>query len=171
MIIKQKTGNLSSFEVADRSLDAISIEWYEANKRILHKRTKSGKEIVMKFMSEGQSLTEGDVLWHDETSVIAVEIQPCDAIIIRPISMYQMASVCYEMGNKHLPLFYDKDEILVPFEMPLFKLLSAAGYEPKREKRKLINPLKTTVSPHANAESKQSLFSKILQLTTSSADV
>lgn len=171
MIIKHKIGSLNSFDVGNRSIDIVSIEWYETNKRIMHKKAKSGREIVMKFMSEGQSLTEGDILWLDETSVVAVEIQPCEAIIIHPSSMYQMASVCYEIGNKHLPLFYCDDEIMVPFEAPLFRLLSVAGYEPKRASRKLMNQLKTTVSPHGNVESKQSLFSKILQLTTSSADV
>ena len=171
MLIKEKTGNLASFDTYHRSIDVVLIEWYETSKRILHKRSKSGKEIVIKFMNEAQSLTEGDILWQDETSVIAVEIPPCEAIIIRPNSMYKMASLCYEIGNKHLPLFYDNDEITVPFEAPLFKLLSAAGYEPKKESRKLLNHLKTTVSPHALTESKQSLFSKILQLTTPSADV
>jgi urease accessory protein len=171
MIIKHKIANLTSFDVAGRNVDVVSIEWYEANKRILHKKSKSGKDVVMKFMSESQALTEGDVLWQDEITVLVIAIETCEVVVIRPASMFEMASVCYEIGNKHLPLFYAEDEILVPFEEPLFKLLAAAGYQPAREKRKLINPLKTTVSPHANTESKQSLFSKILQLTTSGADV
>ncbi|GEO10209.1 urease accessory protein UreE [Segetibacter aerophilus] len=171
MVIKQKIGNLTSFELSGRTIDLVPIEWFEANKRIFHKRAKSGTEVIMKFMNEAQFLTEGDVLWEDENSVIAVEIQPCEAIIITPASMYQMASVCYEIGNKHLPLFFQNEEILIPFEPPIFKLLSAAGFEPKREMRKLVNPLKTTVSPHGNEGGKQSLFSKILQLTTSASDV
>lgn len=170
MIIKEKIGNLNSYDVTKRSIDVVTIEWYEANKRILHKRAKSGREIGMKFMNEAPQLTEGDVLWQDETSAVVIEIQPCETIVIKPKSMHEMASVCYEIGNKHLPLFYNNDEILVPYEAPLFRLLSAAGYEPERENRKLLNPLKTTVSPHGLTESKQSLFSKILQLTTSSPD-
>jgi urease accessory protein len=76
-----------------------------------------------------------------------------------------MASVCYEIGNKHLPLFYEKDELLVPFEMPLFRLLSAQGYIIKQDKRKLLQPLKTTVAAHAHGNN--SLFSKIMQFTNS----
>ena len=170
MLIKQKLGNIGSLTI-DNTIDTLELQWYEANKRIMHKRTKSGQEIVMKFLSEAPELTEGDILWRDETSVVVVEIQPCEAIVIHPSTMYQMASLCYEIGNKHLALFYCNDDIVVPFDAPLFKLLSAAGYEPKRESRKLVNPLKTTVSPHGSVESKPSLFSKILQLTTSSADV
>jgi urease accessory protein len=171
VIIKGKIGNLNSFDIGTRVIDVVAIEWYESNKRIIHKKTKSGREVVLKFLNEAPALTERDVLWQDETSVVVVEIQLCEAIIIHPSSMYQMAAVCYEIGNKHLPMFYSDDEIMVPFETPLFRLLIAAGYDPKRESRKLVNPLKTTVSPHGYAESKQSLFSKILQLTTSSSDV
>lgn len=171
MIIKEKIGNLHSFTANNRTIDVVVIEWYEANKRIIHKKTTSGKDVIMKFMNKAQSLTEGDVLWQDEKSIIVVEIQPCESIVIHPSSMYEMASVCYEIGNKHLPLFFDNNDIIIPFDAPLFRLLSAAGYEPKRENRKLVNAVKTTVSPHGNAENKQSLFSKILQLTTSPSDV
>ncbi|MDB5248464.1 MAG: ureE [Segetibacter sp.] len=171
MIIKQKIGNIKSFDLGSRSIDIVSLEWYETNKRIIHKKAKSGREIVMKFMNEGQALTEGDVLWQDETSLVVVEISPCEVISIQPSSMYHMASLCYEIGNKHLPLFYHQDEIMVPYEAPLFNLLSAAGHKPVRQNRKLLNALKTTVSPHTTTDNKQSLFSKILQLTTSSPDV
>jgi urease accessory protein len=78
--------------------------------------------------------------------------------------MFEMASICYEIGNKHLPLFFENDELLVPFEMPLYKLLTAQGYGVKQEQRKLLQPLKTTVSPHSN--SSETLFSKIMKLTT-----
>lgn len=171
MIIKEKIGNLYSFNANNRSIDTVAIEWHEANKRIIHKKLTSGKDVVMKFMNEAPSLTEGDVLWQDENSIIVVEIKPCEAIVIHPLSMYEMASVCYEIGNKHLPMFFDNNDIIVPFDAPVFRLLLAAGYKLKRENRKLVNALKTTVSPHGNAENKPSLFSKILQLTTSPSDV
>jgi urease accessory protein len=170
MVIKEKLGNLTSFSVGARSIDRVSIEWYEVNKRILHKQSQSGREVIIKFMNEPQALTQDDVLWCDERVAVVADIQPCNAICIKPSSMREMAAVCYEIGNKHLPLFYDKDEVLVPFEEPLYKMLSAAGYQPKVENRKLLNQLKTSVTPHENAESKPSLFSKILQLTTSSTD-
>ena len=167
MIIKEKIGNLSSFKIENRSVDLVSIEWFEANKRIIHKRTKSGREIVLKFLNESQSLNDGDILWSDETTVIAVDIQPCEAIIIKPATMFEMASVCYEIGNKHLPMFFQNNDILIPYEAPLFRLLTVAGYQPKTATRKLVNQLKTTVSPHGNADNRPTLFSKIMHLTSS----
>ena len=153
-------------QLSGQTIDYLKLEWYETSKRILHKRTNAGKEISLKFLNEAQNLQEGDVLYRDEQIIIAVFIKACEAIVIKPATMYEMAYVCYEIGNKHLPLFYENDELLVPYEAPLFRMLQASGFNPKLENRKLLQQLKTTVSPHGHAESK-SLFSRILQLTSS----
>ena len=166
MLVQQKQGNLNSFDPGSRIIDRLPLEWYETNKRILHKRTESGKEVVMKFLGESQNLTQDDILYSDEETVITIDILPCDSIIIRPKNMFEMASVCYEIGNKHLPLFFNEDEVLVVFEQPLFRLLSASGYEVDRGNRKLINPLKTTVAAHGSMAGGETLFSKIMKLTS-----
>ncbi len=165
MIIQQKSGNLNSLPAHHKTIDWLTLQWYETTKRILHKRTQNGIEITMKFLGENQQLTQGDILHQDAETIIAVDIEACDTIIISPQKMHEMAYVCYEIGNKHLPLFYEDDTLLVPYEAPLFKLLTAAGYPIKVEKRKLLNQLKTTVTPHTNNSNSTSLFSKIMQLT------
>ncbi len=166
MLIQQKIGNINSTPTNKKN-DWLKLEWHETSKRILHKKTNNGINISLKFMGENQQLTQGDILWEDDESLIVVDIEPCDAIVIEPKDMAEMASICYEIGNKHLPLFYQENKLLVPFEHPLFKLLTAANYQLKVEKQKLLNQLKTTVSPHgSNAQSSGSLFSKIIQLTS-----
>ena len=166
MIITQKIGNLKDFTLNGRSIDPLVLEWYETSKRILHKTTNAGREIRLKFLNQNQHLTEGDILYHDNQTVISIEIRSCDCITISPATMYEMAYICYEIGNKHLPLFYENDELLIPYELPLLKLLQASGLNPRIETRKLIHRLNTTVSPHGHPDSK-SLFSRILQLTSS----
>jgi len=168
MLIQQKSGNLAEFKIGDRTIDLLPLEWFEATKRIIHKRTQAGREIILKFLNESQNLVQDDVLYQDENYLIVVDILPCEAIVIKPESMYEMASVCYEIGNKHLPLFFVEDELLVPYEAPLLRLLQVAGYNPVIEKRKLVNQMKTTVSPHNHSKSSESLFSKIIQLTSAS---
>lgn len=163
MLIQQKFGNLNTIDINNRNIDWLQLEWYEAGKRILRRQTQAGNDLALKFPDKNPALTQGDVLYEDDTFIIAVEILPCDVLVIQPANIFEMASVCYEIGNKHLPLFFDKEELLVPFEMPLFRLLSAQGYAIKQDKRKLLHPLKTTVAPHAH--SNNSLFSKIMQLT------
>lgn len=168
MIIHQKLGKLNDFILEDRCIDLLPIEWYETNKRILHKQTNSGKPVVIKFLNQSPNLMQDDVIFADEHYIVCIDIQPCDAIIIQPASMQQMAAVCYEIGNKHLPLFLHGDEVLVPYEAPLFRMLIAAGLNPLHEERKLLHPVRTTVSPHSHSGN-GSLFSKILQLTNSTS--
>jgi urease accessory protein len=163
MLIQQKTGNINTITINNRHIDWLPLEWYETSKRILRKQTLAGNHLALKFLDKDPMLTQGDILYEDDTFIIAVDILPCEVLIIRPASLFEMASVCYEIGNKHLPLFFEKDELLVPFDMPLFRLLSSQGYAIKQDKRKLLKPLKTTVAPHANNNS--NLFSKIMQLT------
>lgn len=164
MLVKEKIGNLELFAVNNRNIDYVLLDWYETNKRILHKKTLSGREIVMKFLNENPQLGVGDIVYEDDFSLIAVDIKECDAIVIRPASMYEMAAVCYEIGNKHLPLFYQDEEIVTAYEGPLFSLLTAGGYNIEQAKRKLIQPLKTTVTPHGRSST--SLFNRIMKLTT-----
>lgn len=163
MLIQKKKGNLSDINLNNRCIDWLQLEWYESSKRILRKQTQSGNDIALKFLDSNPALTQGDILFEDDTLIIAVDILPCDILVIKPANLFEMASICYEIGNKHLPLFFEKEELLVPFEMPLYRLLSSQGYAIKQDKRKLLYPLKTTVAPHAHGSN--SLFSKIMQFT------
>lgn len=169
MIITKKIGNLESFTVGNRAIDRLYLQWYETSKRILHKKTESGKNIVIRALNESQNLRNDDVLFADDQCLIAVEIVECEAIVLQPKNMHEMAVVCYEIGNKHLPLFFQDNKLLIPYEAPVFTMLKAAGFEPEFENKKLLNQVKTTVSPHAHSESRESLFSKILKLNTPSA--
>jgi urease accessory protein len=168
MIIKEKIGNLYNYPHAGRSIDRLSIQWHEAGKRILYRKSASGRDIIIKFLKEAQNLKQDDILFADDDSLIVVDIIPCEAIVIQPAGLYQMALACYEIGNKHLPLFYEDDTLVIPYERPLYTMLQAAGFDPVIETRRLSNQLRTTVSPHAHGGSGESLFSKILKLTSAS---
>jgi urease accessory protein len=165
MLIQEKIGHIKSYQINNQTIDLLPLEWYEARKRILRKQASGGREISLKFLNENPELSEGDILYADESTIILVSILPCNCIVMQPKNMFEMASVCYEIGNKHLPLFYETDELLVPFETPLFNLLSVQGYAVRQEERKLLHPLKTTVAPHTVGIS-DSVFSKIMQLTS-----
>ena len=118
----------------------------------------------MKFLNENPQLAIGDIVYEDGSGLVVIDIKEADVIVIRPANMQEMAAICYEIGNKHLPLFYQDEEILVAYEDPLFKFLQASGYKIEKAKRKLTSPIKTTVSPHGS--SSKSLFDRIMKLTT-----
>jgi urease accessory protein len=165
MLEGKKIGNINSFTINDRPIDLLQLDWYETKKRIIRKQTVKGKDISLKLLNDGSGLTEGDILFADETCIIAVSVLPAECIVLEPKNMFEMASACYEIGNKHLPLFYENDQLLVPFELPLFNMLKSLGYEIKKDRRKLLQPLKTTVAAHAEPGS-ETLFSKIMKLTS-----
>jgi urease accessory protein len=164
MLIQEKKGNVQSFAASYKTIDIVSFEWYETNKRIQRKVTKSGTDLSLKFLNDNPAITEGDILFEDENLMIVAEVMFCDCLVVTARNMFEMASVCYEIGNKHLPLFFENEELLIPFEKPLHRLLTSHGYIVKQEKRKLLQPLKTTVAAHGN--SSETLFSKIMKLTT-----
>ena len=163
MHIQKKIGNTNNYSISNKTLDWLSLQWYETNKRIQRKQTQLGTEITIKFLNESPNLTQGDILFEDDTTIIVVEIVPCECLIITPKDRFETASICYEIGNKHLPLFFENEALLVPFEKPLYHLFIAQGYDVKQEQRKLLQPLKTTVSPHGITN--DTLFSKIMKLT------
>jgi urease accessory protein len=165
MMIQSKIGNLSSFPPEGRTVDRLLLEWHQTGKRILHASTASGRQVTLKFLKEAPAFTQDDVVYADHATIIAVEIAPADAIIIVPKDMYGMASICYETGNKHLPLFYYRDELLIPFDAPFYRLLHSLGYQAERGNRQLLQPLKTTVAPHGHMG--DTLFSRIMKLSTS----
>lgn len=167
MVIKQKLGNINDVSLAHISIETLGIEWYEANKRIIHSKTTAGRLVTLKFLQENPDLKQGDILWMDEQFAIVVELKTCEAIVIQPSSILEASCICYEIGNKHLPLFYENEELLIPYDAPVHRLLQASGYQVKVEQRKLASPVKTSVAPHAHSGS-TSLFNKILQLTTPS---
>jgi urease accessory protein len=167
MIIHHKIGHLGDFAVNARSVEWIAMEWHETSKRILNKHTSTGREVVLKFLNGHSGHKQDDVVFEDEFSVILIEVNPCKAIAVKPANFYQTAALCYEIGNKHLPLFYENDMLLIPYDAPLFRWLNASGYYAEIRNVKLLHSLKTSVMAHGHDAKGSSLFSKILQLTTS----
>jgi urease accessory protein len=165
MLINKKSGNIFSTEIGQRTPDPVRFEWFETKKRIQRKTSQSGDDVVIKFLQQSPDLSEGDILFIDEKRVIIVEIIACECLVISPRNIFETASVCYEIGNKHLPLFFESGNLLVPYEKPLHRLLEAQGYDTEVASRKLLHPLNTTVSPHGEPGS-TSLFTRIMQLTT-----
>jgi len=157
--------NILSASPGNRVPDVLQLEWFETGKRVLRRKTSGGREVAVRFLREAPLLRKGDVLWMDESTAIIVDILPALAIVLAPATMTDMAVICYEIGNKHLPLFLSDDQVLIPFEEPLFKWLSVKGFNPVKEERVLSDMLRSNVVPHEHSTG-NSLFSKIMQLTS-----
>lgn len=163
MLITEVAGNIARDPIEGSHIDLLEIEWYEANKPVQRKVSNDGTELKLKLLKEGQLLHEGDILYRDRQEAIVVHIKPCDAIVLKPKTMLEMGTICYEIGNKHLPLFIQDDLVLMPFEAPMYNWLEASGYMPSRAQHQLLNLLKSNVTPHKHTES---LFTKIITIAS-----
>jgi len=171
MIIKEILGNKSNIDLANLEIDFLELEWFETSKRIQSKTTTNGVQVSIKFLKEGQHLTQDDVLFKDDKKAIIINIRECEAIVVAPKSLLEMGTVCYEIGNKHAPIFIQDNQVLIPFEEPLFKWLAASGYNPVKEKRQLKNMLRSTHTSHGHThehehKNDQPLFNKIINLAS-----
>ena len=166
MIIQNKIGSLQQIDQGNRVLETVGLQWHESAKKILHKKTDRGRAVVCKLLNVAEGLQQDDVVYMDDSLIISISILPCEAIVLQPRSLQEMAMACYEIGNKHLALFYEDGELSMPFDAPVFNQLLRAGYKPLQEERRLLHPLKTSVTAHRHTGT--SLFSKILELTAPS---
>jgi len=163
VIVEEVVGKVHELEIGNRKLDPIHLEWFESSKRIQRKKTSQGRDIAIRLLKQGQSLRQGDVLAMDEKSIVFVEILPCEAIEIAPLDLYSMGVLCYEIGNKHLPIFIQDGRVLLPFEDPIFRWLVAKGFEPLKVHTKLLNLINSTVQGHGHRlDEGPSIFEKIL---------
>lgn len=164
MVVEQVVSNLKDIQVGERSIELFQIEWFEAGKRIQRRKTNGGIDVAIRFLKEGQRLQQNDVLYMDNSMVVVVDILPCDAVQVEPHSILEMGSLCYEIGNKHLPIFFQDNSVLIPYEDPIFRWLTAAGYHAERVHTKLLNTVNATVQPHGHSHENggESIFSKIM---------
>ncbi|SMC28234.1 urease accessory protein [Clostridium acidisoli DSM 12555] len=140
MLIEKILGNIKEIELNGKAIDEVYVDWFDVDKKILKKASKNGKDIGIK-LEKPSRLNDGDILYSDEKEILIITIPECEAISIKPKTMHEMGKICYEIGNKHIPLFLDEDEIIVNYDDPLYKLLDKKGFKPKKTMRKLVNAL------------------------------
>lgn len=148
MLIEVINHDFSEHDLGDIERDYIPVEWYEVEKKVLHKVSRNGVEVGIRN-HEGRPLRDGDVLWRDRHKALVVEILPCDCIALKPSTMIEMGKACYEIGNRHAPLFMEGGELLTPFDAPLFKALGKYGFAVDMKTAKL----KTNLGGYARGHS------------------
>ena len=155
MICEKILGMLDELDVAGKTVEYVEIEWHEAFKKIHKKTTDTGREVGIRMddsvLTEG--LYDGKVIYMDDGLVIAVHTPPCEVIrvTVKPDHRFMAAKVCYEIGNRHAPLFYGEDEytFITPYNEPMLQMLSGLhGVEAEKEMRKLAFDRRVSASVH-----------------------
>lgn len=148
MIIVEEV--LSAPSVENKLRDVLEIEWYETTKTIIRRSTTSGIEIALR-KNNRRPLEDGDVLWQNEDRYIELVIKPCECIVFAPATLREMGIICFEIGNKHIPIYIDdNNNVSVAYETPLYTLLERAGYQPRIEIKKLLKTHMLKVHGHGS---------------------
>jgi urease accessory protein len=92
-------------------------------------------------------LQDGDILYEDEEKIVAVTIKPCEVIRVMAIDFLQIAFISSEIGNKHLPLFVEANELLMPYERSMYEWLTKQGFDPQLCERQLLRQFNANVDP------------------------
>lgn len=161
MLVTRALYNCAESPETKQPTDHLDLQWYESTKRIQRRRTRAGVEVAIRFLGQGQDLLDGDVLFEDEQSRIVVNLLETKAIVVHTSSLQEIGLVCYEIGNKHIPLFLQDDTVLLPFEAPMFRWLENHQYQPEIKMMKLTNRLDAKVNHHQRGRNRGGLRSKI----------
>lgn len=130
MICEKILGKLDFQNASGRTVEYVDIDWEDAFKKIHKKTTDAGTELGIRMDDSvlKRGLQEGDILFEDDSRIIAVRIPPCEVIHIKIDSghSFMAAKVCYEIGNRHAPLFYGGDALsfVTPYNGPMLDMLS-----------------------------------------------
>lgn len=129
MLCEKILGRADQTDLSGRQLDYVNIEWFEAFKKIHKKVTDKGEEVGIRLDDSvlTRGLYEGDILYLDKERALVVHTPKCMVIRVKVDENHphMAAKVCYEIGNRHAPLFYGEEEntFITPYNEPMYLML------------------------------------------------
>lgn len=154
MLCEQVLGKLNEFDTTGKEIETVDIEWHEAFKRIHKKNTDKdrGKEWNHPFLSQLLCLYQDDVIYADDEKLVVVNTPPCEVIRVTLIPGHEKmsAKVCYEIGNRHAPLFWgENDTFITIYNEPMLVMLEKIhGVKAEKEVMKLDFDKRISASIH-----------------------
>ena len=130
MLCEQIIGKLEELDDSGRQIEYVDIEWHEAFKKIHRKVTDHGTDVGIRMDDSvlSRGLFQGDVIYLDENVAIVVNTPPCEVIEISTTEGHGMmaSKVCYEIGNRHAPLFWGDtyDTFITIYDEPMMAMVS-----------------------------------------------
>lgn len=159
MICEELLGNLKDEKNNNIEVDYVDIEWHEAFKKIHKKFTHSGTELGIRLGNDilSRGLRDGDILYKDNSRIIAVNIPKTEVIKIDidKNHSFMLGKVCYEIGNKHATLFWGENhlQVITPYNEPLFimiKKLHGVYSEVKKMKLDFDKSISKSINNHSH---------------------
>jgi urease accessory protein len=141
MIIEKIVGNIKDLDTAPQHIERVYVRSDDLVKKIQRVKTDHGKEIGIR-LKDIKELSDGDILYQDGKNSIVISVIEDDVIVIKPTSIQQMGEIAHQLGNRHLPAQFNKDEMIVQYDYLVEKLLNEHEIPFIREKRKMSEAFK-----------------------------
>lgn len=103
-------------------LDLLVIDWYEVNKAVLSRETRDGR-FVRLHRTAGAAFEDGEVVYSSPEFAIQIHIRPCACIVLKSTDLNTIGHFCFDVGNRHLPLFCFDDELALAYDGQLYPAL------------------------------------------------
>ena len=112
MICEKILGKLTDGVFSGKKVDYVDIHWDEAFKKLHRKTSQGGTELGIRLDDSvlTRGLNQDDVLAVEGDTVYAVNIPPCEVIVVTVDEHHphMVAKVCYEIGNEPMRVMLDK---------------------------------------------------------------
>ena len=106
MICEKILGKLTDGEFSGKKVDYVDIHWDEAFKKLHRKTSQGGTELGIRLDDSvlTRGLNQDDVLAVEGDTVYAVNIPPCEVIVVTVDEHHphMVAKVCYEIGRRRI---------------------------------------------------------------------
>ncbi|ARD42053.1 urease accessory protein UreE [Actinomyces gaoshouyii] len=104
-------GSLSPEELDSCHIERVRMPLSDLTRRIQRVRTDHGRELGIRLAPGAADLRAGDILARDERSLVVIELESTDVLVIAPATIEQMGVVAHNLGNRHLPAqFFGPEE-------------------------------------------------------------
>ncbi len=137
MLVEKVLGKYEKGKPENRIIHRVLLDETGMQKR--HQRTFSedGMDVAI-TLRDDEVLSDGDVLYIDDTQIVVVEAKEEKVFVLRPQDYRQWAKACYNIGNMHQHAYLTQEEILVPYDPILETVIGKLKVPYRSEMRKLI---------------------------------
>lgn len=142
MLVEAPLGNISNLS-SELPFDWLDLAWEECFRRAVRKQTRSGR-LIRTLLKLGTILRYGDVLIQDSQGVVAVNVVPCEVVVVEPKNTSEMASLAYKLGDLHVPMEISETEIITPCDGPIQAAFHELSVEYRTETRRFQPTLRST---------------------------
>lgn len=126
-------------ELYSSTIDLLPIDWYEVNKTVLSRETLGGRFVRLN-RKQGNALDDGEVIYSSQEVTIKIQIKPCACIVLKSVDLNAIGHFCFDVGNRHLPLYWLDDGLALAYDGQLYPALQGQYGEQVVIEMRMLRP-------------------------------